>query len=1175
MLREIVAFEWRYHSRQVAFAAASLLFLALGFMLGVSKFGPDNVAVNSPFLVMEAFGLLSLVALVPAAIFASSAVLRDDEYRMTEIVHSTPIGRVPYLAGRFSGAFLATLTTFSFSAIGMFAASLMPWLEPQRVGPVDARPWLAAFAVITVPTVLFVAALLFAVAVLTRNAVATYSTAIALYILYFVSAALTESPLMAASKPGGGGGAIASILDPLGLTSFFAVTRLWTAFDKNTRLVPVESVFLANRLVWIAAAFALLAVVGKVFRFTIRRTSGRRIEAASTTAQNRVEPLPTVRVEKTSWPSAWWSATTIELRMLANRSTSLLLLLWTALAFTEIRGDVLTREYQSISYPATGLVIGALGSPVKLIGIILIVYFAAEIFWREQQYRVAPIIDSTQVPASVLVAAKWAALATLIAAVLLGGAFAGLALQLTNGYSHVQPLLYLSFFYFSGVPLLLYAAAALFIHSLSPGKYAGMILFAAFVIAIRQADSLGLEHDLWQFASAPPVGHTELNGFGHAAWPFHWFMLHWTVLALVMTSATAMLWRHTMLSSSERLRFLLRPSRTIRALLLAFIASGGWIFYNANIAHAYVPADELFDWKADYEKEYKRIETLPRPAIAAVETRVDLDPRHQKVRVAGRYALVNRTNHPIASVFVATRRGGQVDRLSIRNARLVRKDERFDMYEFAFEPPLVPHGKAELQFDLSFKSDGFASGQQDESVIENGTWLMSFRAFPTLGYRRSYELSLPRERQKRGLAGTGTAVLGEDGAHGAIEGSEEEWVAFEATISTAADQIALAPGRLIASGRDHGRRWFHYRSDAPILNRFAIASARYAVAKRQHGDVSIEVYYHPTHAVNVAHMLDTAAATLDVMQTRFGRYPYGELRIIEVASHWPMAGFALPGSVYLREDRAFLTDRRDEARPDLVARRVAHEVAHQWFGHRLHAPNVEGSSVLVESLTKYAELLVIEQMHGKAAVTQLLDLELDRYLAGRAAEASAEVPLFRTTDQQYLYYSKGAIVFSAMRSLLGEDRVNEAIRNLMREPRPTTVSLIRHLETTASPAQKQLIDEWMKEIVLYDLEIDDAQVTQRTDGNYDVSIDLHAGKVRADGQGKEQQIELAEPIEIALTAGDVVLQSSQHPIHSGANRIRIVTSTRPDSVILDPATTRLDRNTRDNVHIFGTNERSP
>jgi hypothetical protein len=48
VLKEIVRFEWRYHSRQAAFRAASLLFFLLGFALSATRFGPDNVAINSP-----------------------------------------------------------------------------------------------------------------------------------------------------------------------------------------------------------------------------------------------------------------------------------------------------------------------------------------------------------------------------------------------------------------------------------------------------------------------------------------------------------------------------------------------------------------------------------------------------------------------------------------------------------------------------------------------------------------------------------------------------------------------------------------------------------------------------------------------------------------------------------------------------------------------------------------------------------------------------------------------------------------------------------------------------------------------------------------------------------------------------------------------------------------------
>jgi len=100
MLIDILRFEWRYHSRQAAFLAASLLFLLLGFAFSGTQFGPDNVAVNSPYLVMEGFALLSLAGLIAASIFAAGAVLRDDDHRMSEIIHTTPVGRLRYLLGQ-------------------------------------------------------------------------------------------------------------------------------------------------------------------------------------------------------------------------------------------------------------------------------------------------------------------------------------------------------------------------------------------------------------------------------------------------------------------------------------------------------------------------------------------------------------------------------------------------------------------------------------------------------------------------------------------------------------------------------------------------------------------------------------------------------------------------------------------------------------------------------------------------------------------------------------------------------------------------------------------------------------------------------------------------------------------------------------------------------------------
>jgi ABC-type transport system involved in multi-copper enzyme maturation permease subunit len=1163
VLSEILRFEWRWHTRQVAFLAAAPIFFLLGFALSVTQLGPDNVAVNSPYLVMEGFGLLSLIALIAAGIFAANAVLRDDDSRMSEILYSTPVGKTDFLLGRFGGAFLATLATVAFSGLGMAVGALMPWLAPERVAAMDMRPYLAAFGGITVPNVLFVTALLFAVAVLTRNAIATYAASVALYVLYFVSAALTNSPLMAGSRPGGGGGTLPSLLDPFALTGFFSVTRYWTAAEKNARFIPFTGVLLANRGIWIAVALGILAFAYRRFSFRMRKVSapGReRSTGESLRASRPWRPIPT---KGASWLAMYRSCTQLEIRTLWTKSALFLFVLWLGWAVSEIYGGVFTGEYRSISYPATPLILAALQTPATILGMILILYYGAELFWREQRFRMAPLIDSTPVSGAVAIAAKWTALAVLLGAVLLSGAAVGLILQIAKGYVHFQPSLYPAFFYFTGVPLLLYAAAALFIHALSPGKYAGMIFFVLFVIVTRRAADLGLEHDLWRFAAAPPVRYTDLNGFGRDAAQFHPLMLHWALLALLLAMLAAALRRRIAAPMRERLRLLARPGKAALASAALLLVTGGWVFYNTNIAQAYVTTDERLDWQADYEKTYKQIETMPRPRIVAVDGAVDLYPAEGRFRVTGRYGLVNETAQPIASVYVAIRREARVVALSIPSARLAEKDDRFGMFRFDFSSPLAPGARTELRFDLSF------ADRQDDSVIENGTFLMNLRAFPTLGYRGSYELSDLRERRKRGLSGASAATLEEDGERGAVEASLDDWIDLRLTVSTAGDQIALAPGRLERSWQRSGRRWFQYRTDAPILNRFAVTSGRYAVAKRQQGPVEIALYYHPAHAANVAHMLDAAAAALDVMQSRFETYPHHDLRIVEIPSYWPMAGYALPETVYIREDRAFLTDARDAERPDLVARRIAHEVAHQWFGHRLHSANVEGASLLIESLTKYAELLTIEHLHGREHVRQLLEIELDLYLSGRAATTYPEVPLYKVDSQPYLFYNKASVVLWGLRDLLGEEALDGAIRAMMQEPRPTSLDLLRHLHAAANAEQGLLIDQWMKEIVLYDLRVATAEAHRRADGRYDVTVRIAAGKSRVDDRGNEQPTALNEPIEIAVAADNKVLDSRKHLLQGGVNEIRLTVDAEPSSVTVDPWITRIVRNPADNEAPLG------
>jgi ABC-2 type transport system permease protein len=802
-----------------------------------------------------------------------------------------------------------------------------------------------------------------------------------------------------------------------------------------------------------------------------------------------------------------------------------------------------------------------------------VIYYGAEICWRERHARMSAVLDATPVRGSAMIASKWTALAAIVGALVTGGIVAGIGLQVSRGYWDFEPELYLATFYLAGLPLALFAAVAVFVHALSPGKYAGMVLVLVVAIFTQRAYLLGLEHHLWRFASAPPVGYTEMNGFGAQLAAFHWYMLLWSAVGALLMLLAAGLWRGMGSGAGERVGRLLRPSPAGRSVAAALagvaVATGCWIFYNTDVLNARTTSEELLDWKADYERAYRPIAGLPQPAIADVEADVALYPEERRYRVAGRYTLVNDTSSPIGTVLVAVRREAGSVALSLASARLVETDDRFGMHRFELDEPLAPGARADLHFDLGFESRGFVDGAADDTVVENGSFVMSLRCFPTVGYRKSYEIVDARERQRRGLAGPSVAPL-ETGDLGARDGEHgDERVGFAATVSTSGDQLVVAPGRLERTWEQDGRRYFRFRAERPILNRFVVASARYEVAARRVGDVEVEVYYDPRHGANVERMLDAAATTLAYCEEQFGPYPHRELRIAEIPASWGFAGLAMPGTIFLGETRGFLVDARAPGPVDLVLRRVAHEVAHQWWGHGLAPASAEGATAIVESLTKYTELMVTERLHGRDRVREQLELELDRYLAGRSREEREEVPLYRAGDQPYLYYAKGALVLYAIRGLIGEAAVGDALRGLVAEygeapGRATTLDLLSHLRRVAPEGDVALIEEWMKEIVLYDLKAESASVVRRDDGRYEVRVRVAAARSRADGRGVESPMPLRERIEVRVVGEGSTLSSERYELRDGANELSIVVDEVPAAVEVDPYLSRIDKNRFDN-----------
>jgi hypothetical protein len=859
-----------------------------------------------------------------------------------------------------------------------------------------------------------------------------------------------------------------------------------------------------------------------------------------------------------------------------------LMAMWVCVVvITLVDAPVKYGDYHTRVYPTTGTMLESIEIPLAFMATLMLVYFAAEVVWRERIVRADEIVDATPAPNGVFYLAKGGALVLLSWLMTLVPILVGAGYQLSTGYTRLEPGVYLSLFYFTGLPLALFAVVVLLVQTLSPNRYLGIVVGMLLGLLMLSPNDLGLAHGLIRFGAPPRAPYTEMNGF-LAPGVFGLYMVYWGGLAGVLAFVTLGLWRRGRAQTlARRVRELPRrwgrPGLACAAGCLAvFLVTGGYIFYNTNILSQYETREQGLDWRAAYERAYRRYETTPQPSVVSVSTTVDLYPSERRFEVAGSYRLENRTGEPVDTVLVSVRRHLRPEQMELEGASLERLDAASGMYIFKLPQPLAPGAGTELRFRVNSPAAAVEATGFNYAVVANGSYLTRQAAFPRLGYVAGYELEDPTDRRVRGLGPPRKGVgLVNDPSN---DDRREEWLTVDATVSTSEDQIAIGPGDLEREWRQDGRRYFRYRTAEPTTPHFGFVSGRYEVRRVSHRGVSVEVYHHPEHGYNVEKMLATATRSLDMFGERFGEYPRRHLRIAELPAHWGFGAFALPGLIVWPEDRGFLTDERSSGEVDLITRRLAHEMSHQWWGHQLYPARVEGSTMLVETLAKYSEMLVLEATRGRGSLPPLLRFEREIYLLSRTNTPFPEPPLMRVVDFEHVYYSKGAIVMEAMRDLIGEDALNRALRRLLREhggagvAPATTPDLLAALHAEAAPEHHALIDEWIGEVSFVDLRVEAASAQELPGGRYRVTATVLGRKTFDPAGGvKATDVPLDEMIDVAVYA-EHPLDTQAAPLYAGKQRLRtgrtevtFEVSGRPGFISLDPFERRIEAERADNV----------
>jgi ABC-2 type transport system permease protein len=1198
MIGTILRFELAQRMRRISTYVYFAVFFALGFLFILATGGAiagatvdfgtgGKVLANSPYALNLIISYCCLFGLMISAAIAGQATYQDVESNCTQFFYTAPITKFEYLGGRFLGSFATQCIIFSSVGLGVWFGAHTPWLDHSRLGADRMAAYLQPYLISVFPNLFLTSAIFFALSALTRKMLPVYVGSVLLLFGYFVATQFSSGFEVKT---------ITALADPFGGVAVDRFTRYWTPFERNMRLIPAAGIVLANRVLWLSMGVICFGFAYARLSFSHVDVKGKPDKTEDSIPFTQTMPVVRPTFSATASWMQFGSLTLLQFKETVKNIFFIVLVFagWLFAVFTALG---VTEPYRNPMYPVTSRMLDFAGGGFSVFALAIITFVAGELVWRERDARISQITDATPVHGWILFSSKLCALMLVQIMLVLVILTSGLTVQIMKGFHHFKFGLY--FRYLFGVRLItfwLLCVLAMLVHTLVNQKYLGHFVMALHYVAMIAMPALGFEHLLFRFGRVPDFVYSDMNGFGPFLKPIFFFQLYWVAASVLLVLLTNLLWVRGVEGNWRlRLRLAARnfsPGIRIAGVCAAllFVALGSYIFYNTNILNRYRNKFQVDEERAQYEKKYRSYSSLPQPRIIDVNVQVDLDPEHRVVALKGAMVLENKTAVALDEVALTIwpvdlqpipRPHIQIKQLNFsRGQAMILGDDALGFRLYRLAKPLQPHDQVQLNFSLIYENPGFVNSRPNTDIVDNGSFLNS-SYYPYVGYETEIELTDDSTRHRHGLQTVKRLPKLEDAAarsNSAIA-SDADWIKFEGTVSTRADQIALMPGYLEREWTQNGRHYFHYKMDSPILPIVSLNSARYAVMHDHWRNVNLEIYYHPGHEFDLERMMKSMKATLDYCAQAYSPYQYRQLRIVEFPGYGTFAE-SFPNTIPFSESIGFITyvDPKKPDTLDLPFFVTAHEVAHQWWAHQVVSANSEGATAIVETLAQYTAFMVMKKTYGPESMRKFLRFELDQYLRGRGTERNEEKPLCRVEpDQGYIHYNKGGLVMYALQDYVGESAVNRALSEFTKAyafkgaPYPTSLDLIAYLKEVTPPEFQYLYDDLFEHITIYDNRALSATCWKRSDGRYQVHLVVKAGKYRADGHGQEHTVPIDDWMDIGvLNAEGKYLYLQKHRIDRENLEFDLALDQRPAEAGIDPLIKLIDRNPDDNLVKVGT-----
>jgi ABC-2 type transport system permease protein len=1213
MFKEIFRFEIKYRLRKPdTWLFFLFFFIASAIPFCTERGGRSHVFVNSPQQITDFFTGMGLIMMVVSGSVMSGALYRDIEFNVYGYYLTQPITRAGYFWGRFLGSFLFVLIIGSSMLWGAMAGPYVGlrfgWIGPDLVGPFYWVNYLQPFFGYAVPNLFLTSAIFYALVAFTRNTRSLYAGSVLLFFSYMMSLFVLKD---ISNK------VWVYLLDPFAIDAERLFTSACSPQEMNSSLVAITGWMLVNRILWSIVGIAMVFGTWSRFSFT-RFFRGKEVKGVAIGETVKIGPpaeyLPASSADFTHGyrRGITLSLIKIELRNIF-RDNYFRLIMLVAIGYMVFTFWTVSWTYGVSNFRRTAQILNYYEHDFRFFPFLIILFYTGEALHRERQSRFAAINDSLPPADRVFFGSKLTALLLLALLIAVLPMLIGVGVQLAKGFQHFDISVYLEYCF--GIAFPRYVEIVLlcfFGHSLINNKFAahaaGIIVW--WILWLSNNGAV-FNYNLLLYSYTPNYTISEVNGIGPTTKPVFWFTLYWLFDGGLLILLAALLFPRGVLSSfRDRMRLaggrFSTGSKVLAALLfLGLLWTGIYNYYQVSYRGTYLLPGEAIQRRVQFERQLKQYEHDPLPTIIRYRLFTDIFPSELRTATRAEFTIVNRTGRPINRLLLD---GGELADYQLScNGKpmafsypLIFPRAKLSPFKpagdtsanrlYVFSKPLAPGDTALLELHSTRKMVGFENRFEPGAVLHNGTAFNG--GLPDLGYDRNDELWDERLRKENGLPKKEDELPPQTNAEGRssilFNASTNGLTGFEATISTAADQVAIAPGRLQKTWMENGRRYFHYVLDSPqTYMLFPVFSGRYSILRDSAvlpggRTIPIELYYNPAQAANLTRFMSSCKDGLTYYNATFGPYQFGELRFLETSNYTDWSA-TYPGGIAFAEwfgwDAAF----NSPDQVDYCYFYTAYQLAHQWWMFQVAPSHTQGAYNIEDGLSRYSALLVYEKKRGKDAVQALQRFVMDDYRQQHRYSFGQEQPLVGSRDYYVRDFKAGAILYG-LKDLIGEDTLNAAIREFRdtyayrdRPPFAGSNDLYSYIKRKVPDSlQYYLTDSWEK-ITIYDNKIIAASaVPINNGGSYKVHLLVRAGKLYTNDAGTDvPATQMNDYIDIGIfgsTSRDNGGRSQSNPLYikkykltAGEHAFDIIVNGKPISVGIDPYEILIDTNPDDNT----------